>query len=73
MWWLIKNIILLPFLPFRIGWWLSKGIGGTVTTWGGGGESSFSIPRPITTLVLAILIYFGVLCGIVWIAEKLKG
>ena len=70
MWWLIKNILLLPFLPFRIAWFLAKGtdIGVRVTGLGGPGGSCL-IPKPILALVFAILIYWGIAYGIMYLFQ----
>ena len=65
MLWLIKNVLLLPFLPFRIAWVLAKGTDLCMTF----GRGGCLIPRPIVALALAILIYWGIAYGVMYLIQ----
>jgi hypothetical protein len=62
--WLVKNILLLPFLPIRIGWAVAQGA--TIT---GGGDI---IMRPLIFLGVTGFLYVCILRGIIQLIEMCR-
>lgn len=77
LWWLVKNIILLPFLPIRLGW-----------KWGREAKIRFSgskrdafgniiyeevggcLPRLVSTFISAGLMYYGIYKAVLYFIGK---